>query len=340
MSTPPTAPSPQPQSSSNSRFLGCLGLVALLMAAGVAWVLLTLPKVKEYTPPDQLELTTQTVPVARQVLVLVEHYTVSPYTQTIRQEIVSLTAALSDDEKVCLFQVASDQPVMPVEPWCSRQVKSTWWVLPEIKPAPYNTVGEERAYRQATSQLEGELKANTDRAEMAWAVERENRLRQVSNLLWQLPDQPYCSLVDSLVRLLRVQHLTGQAPTDLVIYSSLEDRLFTDRVEQSVDLTGMNVQVKVMTSGGEAEKDKLAALWEPWFQAGRPAKLTFSLMEPGVDLLVARVKPPSPTAPPETAGLPSVVLKPTVADRTNVVEGEPVTGDATNVTREADSNLR
>lgn len=333
MSTPPTASESR---SSNKTFFGCLGLLALLILAGVVWLYSTLPKVKEYTPPDQLELTTLEVPASRQVLVLVEHYTESPYIKTIRQEINSLTAALSDDQRICLFQVASDQSVMPVEPWCSRQVKSTWWVMPDIKPAPYNTVGEERAYREATGKLEAELKTNTDRAEMAWGVERENRMQQVNNLLWQLPDQPYRSLVDSLARLLQVRHLAGgQTPTDLVIYSGLVDQLFTERVQQSVDLSGMNVQVKVMAVS-EAEKDKLVALWEPWFQAGKPAKLTFSLLEPGADHPVAPTKSPRPVAQPETAGLPTVVPKPTVADRTNVIQGESITGDATNVTREVE----
>ncbi len=333
----PMSSTPSSSGSDNTWFFGCLGvaaLVAALMAALVGlWVHFNLPEEKEYIPPNQLELTVETVPLSRQVLVLVDDNAGSPYFHSIRSEVTELVASLEEDQQICLFQVGPDQAVMRQEPWCSAQIKSSWWTLPEIKPAPYAYKAEENAYGKARVKLEAELAFNLQRAQDKWAADRLDRQQHVDSLLWQFPSQSYRSLGDSLIRLMEARTMTGQQLTEVVIYSPLVDVLYGQPVSQQVDLQGADVRIRVMTSEGDEGLTRAVTEWGPWFNSGQPAKLDWSILEPA-EPANRKATSARSVAPSSANVLPPVVPKPRVADHTNVIQGQPVTGDATSVIRE------
>lgn len=331
MNPSPTSSSLFPSNSNNtSSFLTVLGMLAVVIVCGGAWFFHGLSEQKEYTPPDHLELTTQPVPLSRQVLVLVDDHPGSAYFDSIQSEVRELASGLTEEQQICLFQVVTDQPVMPQVPWCSDQIKTSWWVLPEIKPAPYAHKAEEQAYTQARVKLEAELADNLGRAQETWAANRVVRWQQVDSLLGQFPSQSYRSLADSLIRLMEVRTLTGQQPTEVVIYSPLVDTLYGQTVSRQVSLAGADVRIRVMTSEGEVGLTRAVKEWGPWFNSGHPAKLGWSILEP-TEPANLRATSARLVAPSNATILPPVVPKPRVADRTNVIQGQPVTGDATSV---------
>lgn len=331
---PSSTPSPS-GSNSNNWFLGCLGLAALVVAAGGAWFFAHLPEQKEYAPPDRLELTTRPVPLSRQVLVLVDDHPGSAYFDSIRAELAVLTHHLTEDQQICLFQVVTDQPVFRHEPWCSTQIKSTWWVMPEIKPAPYADQAEEQAYAAARGKLEAELDANFMRVQSDWAARHSDRLLNVENALWQLPEQPYHSLVDSLVRLMEVRKPTSDQPAEVWIYSPMVDGKYAPQQSTlQLDLTGVDVQIRLMTSEGAVGLSRARSEWATLLDSGHPRKVTWTTLEPKPEEVTRQSKASHPTPVPMWGSLPPVVPKPPVDDKTNVIRGEPVLGDATSVVRE------
>lgn len=331
-------PSSTPSSSgsnSNNWFFGCLGLIALALATCGAWFFTHLPEQKEYAPPDRLKLTTRPVPLSRQVLVLVDDHPGSAYFDSIRAELLVLTNHLTEDQQICLFQVVTDHPVFRHEPWCSQQIKSTWWVMPEIKPPPYADQAEERAYAAARAKLEAELDANFMRAQSDWAAEHADRLLNVENALWQLPEQPYHSLVDSLVRLVEVRKPTSDQPAEVWVYSPMVDAKFAPAQSTlQVDLEGVDVQIRLMTSEKEEGLRRARTEWAALLDSGKPRKVTWTILEPQSDEVTRQSKATHPAPVPKWGSLPPVVPKAPVADRTNVIQGEPIPGDATSVVRE------
>lgn len=326
---------PSPSNPNNTSYLSALGAMALVIACGGIWFFDNLPAQKEYLPADRLKLTTESVPLSRQVLVLVDDYPGSTYFDSILSGLSALANGLTEEQEICLFQVGSDHPVMHQEPWCSDQIKKAAWVLPEIKPAPYANQAEEQAYTQARAKLMAELDANFMRAQGDWTVRRSDRLLLVQTLLWQLPEQGYHSLVDSLVRLLKVRRVIRKQPTEVIIYSPMVDALYAPNESTlQVDLTGVDVQIRVMTSEGDVGLVRARNEWNPWLNAGHPAKLEWSILEPIEEEATPQSKAVHPAPVPMWGNLPPVVPKPPVEDRTSVVRGEPVAGDATNVTRE------
>lgn len=326
--------SSSPSGSNNTTFLAVLAMLAVAFVCSGVWFFHGLPEQKKYTSPDQLELTTQPVPLSRQVLVLVDDHSGSLYFDSILSEVKGLASGLKEDQQICLFQGVTDQSVFRHAPWCSKQIKSFWWVLPEIKPAPYANQAEEKAYAQARAKLEAELDANLTRAQDDWTTHRSDRLLQATTALWQLPEQPYRSLVDSLIRLMAARTLTGQQPTEVVIYSPMVDALYGQPVSKQVSLAGADVRIRVMTSEGEVGLTRAVTEWGPWFNSGHPAKLSWSILEPKPEEAIRQSKAGNLASVPTWGSLPPVVPKPPFEDKTNVIRGEPVTGDVTSVVRE------
>lgn len=333
MSKNPSSSSPS-QNQSDRWFVGCLVLLALIILVGMVWFMNSIPKEKEYIPPDRLELTTTTVPLSRQVLVLVTDAPGSGYTTFIKEEVKGLAAGVGLDQQICLFQEISDQMVMPVSPWCSAQVQKSWWVLPEIKPAPYADEAEEQAYLAAQAKLKAELEENLGRAQVSWEVSREANLKQVDAFLWQLSPQSYRSLAYSLNRLMSVRNLPAPV-CEVYIYSPMVDSLFGDQVTQTPDLNGAQVHITVLTPEGEGGLTRAKQQWETWLSAGKPQELKWSYFQPTPEAAVKSAvhKLPVRSVPAEDGGLPMVWGKPRFPDRTNIVQGEERSGDPTNVMR-------
>lgn len=331
---PTTSPSTSP---SDRKFLGCLGLAALVFLVVCTGFLINLPRQKKWTPAEKLELTTVEVPLSHQVLVLVDDFAGSPYAQVVRDDVLIMMQDLGEEAQICIHQVRSDHAIMPVEPWCSQQIKLTWWVMPEVKPAPYKDQAEEQAYAQARVRLEQQLSDYQKRATDSWVTRKTERNQQVLALFSQLPRQRFHSLEDSL-RQLMTKHVPG-VPVDMYIYSSLQDQLFGQVARERVDLSSVQ-KLMIWVLSPDLQNSRLNAKqeWGGWLgESGLPQDPFWSLIQPLESQQAEAEAAPKagPVRTPRKAShLPPIVSKAPRPDRTNLVKGEVPSRDVTSVVRE------
>lgn len=281
---------------------------------------------KTYTPAADLKLATQVVPVSRQYLVLVGDYAGSSYFNSVQAELHTRAQGLAPDEQLCIFPELGNHTIFVPKPECPRQLKPLQWVMPEIKPPPYNSPQEGDGYRAAATKLQAELDQNEARAKFNLEPSQVALDVSVRQMLWEIPVYPYADPKGSLKQLLRVRGETG-IPVTLEIYSTLQEDLSNpDPSPPAVNLFGVDVQVHLLA----ADSSVLAAqqaVWDPWFQTNYAKSVAWSVIKPDPEVSAAeigsqgRVRPLAtvPERSADDAGLPLAVEKPVVDDFVTVV---------------------